>query len=71
MPGIYEKSLKFRQEQLNTSLEELFSEMAQLYRYLRRPHQDDWDDALLVAQHHVHEASLHLNRAVAALREGC
>lgn len=71
MPGTYEESLKFRQEQMNASLEELFSEVAQLYRYLRRPHQDDWDDALSVAQYQVHEASLHLNSAVSALREGC
>ncbi len=66
----HDDSLKYRQEMLNASLEELFSEVAQLYMYLRRPHQDDWDDALAEARYQVHEASVRLNRAVNALREG-
>lgn len=34
------------------------------------PHQDDWDDALMVASYQLDEAELHIQRALEALKDG-
>lgn len=34
------------------------------------PHQDDWDDALMVAYYKLDEASIYIEAALRALKEG-
>lgn len=70
MMASYQERLIDADTQLTTRILELRSVLSQVERQRNEPLQDDWDDALMVAAYQIDEAEYHVQRALAALKEG-
>ena len=65
----HEISLRNAQQKILYEKSMLLARLSTIELQLRKPLQDDWDDALSIASTHIGDASLSLMRAIKALRD--